>query len=281
LLIFLIEFNEVKRSVIDRTAKRYGSLIALERVKNTGNGTVTTWKCKCDCGSIGLYKAMALERTIGINCGCVPESERDEPGKRFGRLTVVSRAPLTEENCKATGYKKIMRGRNALWYCKCDCGNDTVVRGSDFMQGRYSCGCVAEDQIKNCREHLQLGQSAKYSAIRRIKGQAAARGLSWDLTDEDLDVLMAGECYYCGHTGMNCAKGHKRDADFYYNGIDRVDSKVHYVWSNVVSCCFICNRAKSNLPIDEFYAWVDRLKAHNEIKREEEYFLSGDYCLSI
>jgi hypothetical protein len=109
LLIFLIEFNEVKRSVIDRTAKRYGSLIALERVKNTGNGTVTTWKCKCDCGSIGLYKAMALERTIGINCGCVPESERDEPGKRFGRLTVVSRAPLTEENCKATGYKKIMR----------------------------------------------------------------------------------------------------------------------------------------------------------------------------
>jgi hypothetical protein len=44
-----------------------------------------------------------------------------------------------------------------------------------------------------------------------------------------------------------------------YNGIDRVDSTKGYFNENVVSCCKVCNRAKSNLSLDEFKEWISKV----------------------
>ena len=55
----------------------------------------------------------------------------DLVGQRFGRLTVIS---LNEE---ATKQKK-----NTQWNCKCDCGNEVIVRGSNLSGGTTSCGCL-------------------------------------------------------------------------------------------------------------------------------------------
>lgn len=50
-------------------------------------------------------------------------------GKRFGNLTVISRA---ENNPKG----------NTQWNCKCDCGGEKVVLGYDLTHGRTTtCGC--------------------------------------------------------------------------------------------------------------------------------------------
>lgn len=52
----------------------------------------------------------------------------DLTGKRFGRLTVLERAPN--------------RGKKVRWLCKCDCGNTAVVYASALKQGdTSSCGC--------------------------------------------------------------------------------------------------------------------------------------------
>lgn len=57
----------------------------------------------------------------------------DMIGKRFGRLTVLSRA-LNDH-----------RGE-ARWNCLCDCGNRTVVLGSHLRKGNtVSCGCYARE----------------------------------------------------------------------------------------------------------------------------------------
>lgn len=54
-------------------------------------------------------------------------------GKRFGRLLVV----------QCVGADN--RGE-ALWECTCDCGNNTVVRGSHLRRGLIqSCGCYARE----------------------------------------------------------------------------------------------------------------------------------------
>ena len=45
----------------------------------------------------------------------------------------------------------------------------------------------------------------------------------------------------------------------YRNGIDRVDSKLGYLPHNVVSCCRLCNQAKSNLDPQEFIALCRRI----------------------
>lgn len=56
----------------------------------------------------------------------------DIVGKRFGMLTVIDYAGKDS-------------GNNTLWLCECDCGNQTVVRGTAIKHGRTkSCGCLNE-----------------------------------------------------------------------------------------------------------------------------------------
>ena len=53
-------------------------------------------------------------------------------GKRFGKLTVLDRAPN----------RKNKNDGHAQWYCICDCGEETVVGGTSLRRGQSrSCGC--------------------------------------------------------------------------------------------------------------------------------------------
>ena len=53
----------------------------------------------------------------------------DLTGQRFGRLTVIER---TGSDCIG----------QAMWRCRCDCGNMTVVAGGNLRTGNTrSCGC--------------------------------------------------------------------------------------------------------------------------------------------
>ena len=45
----------------------------------------------------------------------------DLTGKKFGNLTVISRA----EN----------KGKSVAWNCVCDCGNSVIVTGSNLKNG--------------------------------------------------------------------------------------------------------------------------------------------------
>lgn len=57
----------------------------------------------------------------------------DLTGRRFGRLTVLSRA---ENHVTSSGCQVVM------WNCLCDCGNTTVVSRANLTSGHtLSCGC--------------------------------------------------------------------------------------------------------------------------------------------
>src|SRR5271169_4122304 len=56
---------------------------------------------------------------------------KDLTGLRYGRLTVVSRAP----NNSAVS-----------WHCKCDCGKTTISNGQSLRRGESnSCGCYKRE----------------------------------------------------------------------------------------------------------------------------------------
>lgn len=62
---------------------------------------------------------------------------KDMTGQRFGRLIVLRRV----EN-DAQG--------NAQWLCRCDCGNEKVVRGGMLRQGKtVSCGCLLSERSRD------------------------------------------------------------------------------------------------------------------------------------
>lgn len=58
-------------------------------------------------------------------------------GKRFARLTVIAESGRTKNGI-------------ALWECKCDCGNTTIVRGTHLRVGSVqSCGCFNREVAKS------------------------------------------------------------------------------------------------------------------------------------
>jgi hypothetical protein len=61
----------------------------------------------------------------------------DVIGKKFNRLFVLSEAPRIRFDKRA-------------FYCLCDCGNKTIVNGSNLVNGHIkSCGCLRVDVLKS------------------------------------------------------------------------------------------------------------------------------------
>lgn len=169
----------------------------------------------------------------------------DLTGQKFGNLTVVRRAGSLE-------------GR-AAWLCECVCNRTIIVRGHNLTNGSAptrSCGCARRQPIYQPRR-VAPGESARRTVLYEYKVAAAARGLSWSLTEDDFDALTAMDCAYCNTPPRNVYRK-TRNGSFTYNGIDRVDNTRGYDRANVVPCCRICNRAKGNLTHAEFVAWLDR-----------------------
>lgn len=116
----------------------------------------------------------------------------DITGRRFGRLTVIERAPS-----RARG-----QGR---WSCLCQCGNTTIV-DSYYLRHMIvrSCGCLRHEQIRDLSAiHGHTG-TPEYNAwrgiLRRCNDQKArsydthgGRGIKCLWTDYDQFVADVGE----------------------------------------------------------------------------------------
>lgn len=96
------------------------------------------WLCEClSCKKQFYQNTYLIQKGHRAEpCKCwykISKRVIDETGKRYGRLTVISR---TENN----------KHHRACWLCKCDCGNTTIVEGSLLRSGKtVSCGCKGKE----------------------------------------------------------------------------------------------------------------------------------------
>lgn len=67
----------------------------------------------------------------------------DITGKRFGRWTVIEKADAVNGVC------------NSKWKCRCDCGNEKIIKGVNLVVGKSkSCGCLKRDiSAERYRKH--------------------------------------------------------------------------------------------------------------------------------
>lgn len=102
---------------------------------------------------------------------------KDITGQKFGRLTVLYRD--TNEH----SYK------GAYWVCRCDCGNEHVVLGTNLRRGAVqSCGCMSVEQGK------KLGKGNTGSG--RGKG-SQTNGSKYQITEKRLYgvwLMMRARC---------------------------------------------------------------------------------------
>jgi len=158
----------------------------------------------------------------------------DETGNRYGILTV-------------TRFAEVRRGK-AYWLCKCDCGNQCVVRGSHLRSGGVnSCGCLVR---------LSRGKAAFNRLLGSYRRSARKRGIPWRLTRQQFAELTQQECHYCGAAPSQVSSGQRYNGQYEYNGVDRKDNTKGYSPDNVVACCWHCNRMKGDLGYQEFLALI-------------------------
>lgn len=145
--------------------------------------------------------------------------------------------------------------------CLCSCGNTKVIHGAALTSGNTrSCGCLA--RVAASRRALPEDGGVINQIILQYKRHAKTRGFNFLLTTEEVSAIVRGPCFYCGEASGNTKKTKNCKDGFRHNGIDRVDSSMHYAADNVVSCCAICNRAKRDMAQSEFIAWAKRVAMH-------------------
>lgn len=141
----------------------------------------------------------------------------DLTGQRFGRLTVIERVGTSKNG-------------NALWDCKCDCGNTAVVRGASLKNGiTRSCGCLIAESTKNRNTTHCLSKTRLYRIWANMK-------------DRCLNSNTREYPYYGGR-GITVCDEWKNDFQAFYNwamansyqdhlSIDRIDNDKGYTPDN-------------------------------------------------
>jgi hypothetical protein len=235
--------------LLNLVGQRFGKLEVIKRAE----GGRSAWICRCDCGKESVVLTGNLRRKHTTSCGCyqrfILDSKRDRSprhfnlsGKKFGRWTALSYTSTSIEE--------------AAWICRCDCGTERRVLAKSLRSGQSrSCGCLNRDIYKK-----ELGLSAETTLYRSYKSRSAkARGLTWEISREEFSKIIKLPCYYCGHLPSNIWKAQSGNGDCVYNGLDRKDNTLGYILSNVVPCCYVCNRAKKDIPYQQFSEYLDSL----------------------
>ena len=131
-----------------------------------------------------------------------------------------------------------LRSGSLLTYCSTVCrglhlrDRETVVKGG--VPGRICVDCGAWTPMEKmtrgriCRACKAAQPEQKFAVVR---AQARYRGDHWALTFEEFMRFWQMSCHYCGETPTGVR-------------LDRVDPTQGYEVSNVVSCCWACNRGK-------------------------------------
>ena len=106
-----------------------------------------------------------------------------------------------------------------------------------------------------------------------IKGEKSKGRIKNKLSLEDYIEISSKDCNYCGEepreiTYLYKEKGIETKSSK-FNGIDRLDSYLHYSVENCVSCCKTCNTMKASMKVDDFINHIRRINNKN-IKDAEE-----------
>ncbi len=174
-------------------------------------------------------------------------------GKVYHRLTVLEKAP----NIK----------NKTAWKCLCECGTIKIIKTENLRDGSTkSCGCLNIEKSKEKKPYLAcIKYHPQITSARRVWKDRYNDGIDF----EDFYRISQQNCFYCGvkpGNVQNTAKSDiksslyaKENGDFKYNGLDRVDSKLPHLITNVVPCCKWCNFSKRERDFAEFKNWIFEL----------------------
>ncbi|MHB8730113.1 MAG: hypothetical protein ACYC9K_13945 [Sulfuricaulis sp.] len=145
------------------SGKKFGRLTALQRQRvHPIHGSY--WLCQCDCGQLKEIRENSLTQGLTKSCGCLnrdtDKRRKSMTGLTFGRLQVLKYVKIAP-----VGHRKSV---DAIWLCKCKCGNHKEVRGRSLRDGStISCGCYNRE-ISTKHGLSQTPEYRRAEARRRL-----------------------------------------------------------------------------------------------------------------
>ena len=200
--------------------QRFGKLLVIERAPNRGRNTA--WLCKCDCGESKVVPAYRLKSGRTASCGCVNRMACDLTGRRFGRLTVISRAGSDKQG-------------NAMWLCRCDCGTEKVVCGYHLRSGVIrSCGCLMREAASQRVRTHGMCETRLYGVWRAMKRRCYSKKCPQFKNYGGRGISVCPEWKDDFHSFAIWAKSHGYDENAPYGActLDRIDPDKDYEPSN-------------------------------------------------
>ena len=200
--------TKVKPGQKDLTGQRFGRLVCLESSSERDKRGGTQWLCKCDCGRECLAATHQLLCGYKKSCGCMSHPPLNNlAGKCFGMLTVLEYA----------GKKDGMH--------RCDCGNETVVRYSNLLNGHTrSCGCLQKEVIQDNLRLMDGTSVTKLEAMRDRKlssNTSGYTGVYWNAKSQKwaAQITFQNKTYYLGTYDKieDAVKARKRGEEMHDN----------------------------------------------------------------
>lgn len=114
------------------------------------------------------------------------------------------------------------------------------AKNKDRIRNRARVRYLAQREKVLLRGKTPIGRFSSY------RSNAKSKGRLFSLTFEQFMGFWQKDCYYCGSPIKTI-------------GLDRIDNLGGYTIENVVSCCEICNVAKSTLGANEYIVHCQRV----------------------
>lgn len=102
----------------------------------------------------------------------------------------------------------------------------------------------------------------QYDMKTHYISNAKARGILWNLTDDQFKSLITKRCFYCGSEPQVRKTTTYKENTERVNGIDRIDSSKPYTIENVVPCCIKCNKMKMEFSLNDFKNQIVKIYNH-------------------
>jgi hypothetical protein len=149
-------------------------------------------------------------------------------------------------------FKNYNKSRQPFYKCLCKCDKESII-------GLWTLRSLKGKMCNNCKKLLKTlpnGESAINGVFTQYLRHARNRNYEFKISKEKFLEIVNKNCHYCDQVPSNKAKNQNKTGTYIYNGVDRIDNTKGYIENNVVPCCRICNRCKSDMTLDQFKTWI-------------------------